>query len=301
MKLNGLLNIFCKYAALDLLSMDINSDNIDEVLKQIDSEIETITGKKEDLLQKMNDITHSADDYHKGESILEHTKEVLQNIENMADEITGINDNALKLLRLVALFHDIGKVYTFAITTKNDKTKHTFYSHAAKSAEVLKLLISKELAEDSNFHHDLTELVKAHNSMMDLLASKKGDDPAYVKRLVESTIGKRDLIKQLNIFMKADSMTEHAMKETLKTINSITEDVPRYHTQLKEKVDRAAAIDQMIVDKKDEVEELLNIELPNDTNRLMALYPNIGQIRGEIMKAKRKDILNKLNIIIPVR
>ncbi|MFZ4795940.1 MAG: HD domain-containing protein [Bacteroidia bacterium] len=301
MKLNGLLNMFCKYAALDLLSMDINPDNIDEVLKQIDSEIETITGKKEDLLQKMNDIIHSADDYHKGESILEHTKEVLQNIENMADEITGINDNALKLLRLVALFHDIGKVYTFAITKKNDKTKHTFYSHAAKSVEVLKLLISKDLAEDSNFHHDLTELVKAHNSMMDLLASKKGDDPAYVKRLVESTIGKRDLIKQLNIFMKADSMTEHAMKETLKTINSITEDVPRYHTQLKEKENRAAAIDQMIVDKKDEVEELLNIELPNDTNRLMALYPNIGQIRGEIMKAKRKDILGKLNIIIPVR
>ena len=83
--------------------------------------------KVPNLIFLMGQTFHSDDEHHNGESVLQHTLEVVEDIESL---IQDLKENDKTVLRLTAELHDIGKIYTFKV---RENGKHTFYGHAKKS------------------------------------------------------------------------------------------------------------------------------------------------------------------------
>lgn len=296
-------HIFHKYA-VDLTSLEITPENLEEVLGKIFKEIRSIDEKEKDILAEMKRLRHRGNEFHYDESIFEHTKEVLQNIIAMENEIKGLGDEAFQLMKLVAIFHDIGKVHT--ITSKKVSPGsinglvggYTFPKHAQKSAEILKKLIEQRVENKTKFHDDLIELVEHHDDTINMMAARKKNDPTYVKSLVDGPIGTKKLLEHLKIFLKADSVTTAAIKQTAETLDMIAIDIPEYHEHKKRVEERPGVLRQMALDKKDEIIAFLQDKAPE----LIPLFPDMSAIRKALGSKKDinvREVMQQLAAIVP--
>jgi len=303
MKIVTVINMFYKLANdLDLFSLDITPDNIEQVLQQITESVQEVDGIEDasveelkTLLDNMKNLIHSDDEHHYGESILDHTKKVLSNIEQLTNEL---DDKTKQLMRLVALCHDLGKAFTHEIKEKDSAKKHTFYGHAKKSVEILTKLINQQILEREEYKN-LIVLVKEHDEILSIY-SQRGNSLKYIKNIISSDAYTYGLFELQIAFAKADSVTQAALDETNKMVEIIRSDITTYNKQQKEKeqadILRAAEIQNLIETKGQEISELFSVE-----PTLLALWPDAKAIRAEIGRMKNFDLMKKFNSIIPAK
>ena len=154
-ELTRLTQMFYKYATvndLDIFSLEITPDNVEQVLAQIFNKVLAFkqyrnrinNNAKPLILRNLKKYVHSNDDNHYGESILEHTKKVLSNIEQLS---SNMDEKTKQLMRLVAVCHDLGKAFTHGLKNVEGGKKHTFYNHAKQSVRILKQIINEQSRE----------------------------------------------------------------------------------------------------------------------------------------------------------
>lgn len=143
-----------------------------------------------------------------------HDKDVFNHILDVVDN----TENDL-ILRLSALFHDIGKPETFSLDING--VGH-FYKHDTKSAEITKKVM-KRLKYDNKSINRVANLVKEHMSTYDELSDRS------LKRLI-NRVGV-DNIYNLFKLQIADAKSVHVEKDISNIINLIN----RVEKILKEK------------------------------------------------------------------
>ena len=123
-------------ASVDIRTLDITADSLEQVLTDLVSTIDDLEGVEKALgldlrsmVSLMAQFQHNDDAYHNSETVIQHTKWVLEDL----DKLTEWMDSEHKLvLSLAAMMHDLGKAYTY----QQIKGKHTFYGHAEKSVVI---------------------------------------------------------------------------------------------------------------------------------------------------------------------
>lgn len=297
--MRNLINFFNK-TAMNLFEKDITTENVEEFLREVIDEYKNLgidkldTGEQiSNLYNLLETLKHGDDAHHNGETILQHTKEVLEDVIKLT---AGMDENIIKLLKLTAIFHDLGKAYTFNKKIKNDVEKITFYNHAKVSLSLLEKLAQKELNEKNEMYEKLAILVRSHDEILQYLNAEQ-KNINYVKNLLDSKYYKAGLYSLLKLFVKADSFRAKTYSDTEMALDRIDKDIDSYQEKEKEKDAKKILQNKLIVDKKDEIIALLKNNFP----QLVDLYPNISEIKKQLGDKKMFDVLKQLGEILSLK
>lgn len=234
---------------------------IQELLDNIDHTSEAVQQAKFDyknLVRDLKTVVHSDDDFHIGESILDHMKQVLINVIELTKDWPKKKQN---IMRLTAFLHDIAKPETFAV---NDQGKHTFYGHPDRGYEVSKAILDQFTEESEDLREYAAKLVKYHHHLTSLVHAKEElgdrDTLKYLKGFIKSGMAAEDTFNDLATFAKADSMTAQALAQSLKGIEVVSGDIDKYNAAEKEKAEKEEQLkakERVLMQDKDRVSQLL--------------------------------------------
>lgn len=234
---------------------------IQELLDNIDHTSEAVQQAKFDyknLVRDLKTVVHSDDDFHIGESILDHMKQVLINVIELTKDWPKKKQN---IMRLTAFLHDIAKPETFAV---NDQGKHTFYGHPDRGYEVSKAILDQFTEESEDLREYAAKLVKYHHHLTSLVHAKEElgdrDTLKYLKGFIKSGMAAEDTFNDLATFAKADSMTAQALAQSLKGIEVVSGDIDKYNAAEKEKAEKEEQLkakERVLMQDKDRLSQLL--------------------------------------------
>lgn len=217
-------------------------DDIERLLKGIDIE----ESEKEigvclhQLIPLLTTIRHSNNEYHHGETIIEHIDKVVGAIDIFAKDHERKN-----LLYYVALFHDLGKAYTYEVTDG----QHTFYGHTDVSEG-----IAIVMTEDWDDKEYILDMVRLHDVISEYghSFSKK-----IIRRVMNEKIYLDGKIGDLILFFRMDSYAanEKTYDVNAKIIECFEKDIIEYERERKEAIEKhnkreAAKIERMPLIKK---------------------------------------------------
>src|SRR5574343_2004976 len=129
----------CSMGVMQITDLHIAPTNAGETLQRILDEldlprVEARSGLRlSELQHRLRTYRHNEDQFHQGETILEHTQMVLEDLERVT---VGIGYTDRQILNAVALFHDLGKAYTQTV----EDGRFKYHRHAAASVLVLEAL-----------------------------------------------------------------------------------------------------------------------------------------------------------------
>lgn len=216
------------------ITLDRFEEQIESLMDGVDATstlVQQLNFDFKNVLKALRETTHSSDDYHIGESILDHMKDVLRNVNVLT---TGWDEKRRNILRVVAFLHDISKPETFAV----NKNKHTFYGHAQRGADVAKAVLEQFIDDSEEIKEYVEKLVKYHDTLFMLFDSKKRiNDPnnvQYLKKFIQSGLALGEGFEDLKTFALADSITAHSAQSTLEAIEIISKDIDLYFKQQEE-------------------------------------------------------------------
>lgn len=280
-----------------LEGLDVTVDNAETVLQtliqgagdldQINAELGVDLSN---MTKLMAELTHSENIHHNGETILEHTKWVLEDL----GKLTEGKDAATKqMLALVALLHDVGKAYTREVQPTG---KVTFYSHAEKSVEIAQVLLAKYRAQLGETYQRILDLVRLHDMFHAIANDRKNQAPGatkYLRRLLQEAIYLDKHLDELSIFAKADSARSKAAEKYLKNIDDVLADVALAEQQ-KAEIEATKARQQANLQRRlPEIRNLLENNCPEAANAL----PNMHEVNELLGRAKRFDLIKQINLM----
>jgi poly(A) polymerase len=186
------------------------------------------TGLMELIIPEIPALSLTQDPVHRHKDVLKHTLAVVD------------KTSCDKILRLAALFHDIGKPATRKIT----ESGVSFYHHDAVGARMTRKRM-RQMAYPNNEIDAVSKLVELH---LRFHTYSLGWTDKAVRRYV---VDAGDLLERLNELTRCDCTTQNAQKAAL--LNQRMDELEQRLMELKEK------------------EELKNIKPEIDGNRVMEL------------------------------
>lgn len=273
-------------------------DQIIELIKGIDltsDAVKELNFDFKNLVSELNRVKHSDDDFHVGETVMDHMKMVLQNVNRLTQ---GWDEKKRNMMRLTAFLHDIAKPETFELRD----TKATFYGHPDRGYAITKVLLTQFKEESEELRDYVAMLVKYHHSLYQLTDAKnKLKDPnqlSYLKGFIRAGLATEDSLKDLTTFAMADSMTPKALEEAVNGAKIITEDVKRYKAmqeaadQLeKEKARRALT---KLGDTKALKRVLSTFLTPQELQAVLGMAPNLQAMNTALGKMRKFEAIKAL-------
>jgi hypothetical protein len=135
-----------------------------------------------EFLQLFRDLEHSKNEYHDGETLLEHTAEVYAEIE------AGFHEHLRLVLSVAALLHDTGKVYTRS--WDEVRGVYTFHNHWKTSAVIAQAVMDRTTAFNDYEKRTLVDLVRLHDVFHGLWRAREKAQgaPTYLKKFAKEEI-----------------------------------------------------------------------------------------------------------------
>ncbi len=184
------------------------------------------------LLQSMQQTAHSDDDYHHGETILEHVREVVQAAEDL-----NVESPIAKVQLLTALMHDIAKPVSHKIHPTTGK--HQFSGHWITGINVARqimerytadLPVAEPIIDDVCYlvahHHDIYHLVEAREHQKNRANPVKRVQ--YLTKFLRDGKDKDWRLPQMYRFMAADTISSRLHKERVEEGTPIFYDIQQY-------------------------------------------------------------------------
>jgi putative nucleotidyltransferase with HDIG domain len=289
-------------APVDLRELEITKDNAEEVLQGLVSDVDDLEGAEKrlgvnlrNISQLMRQFQHNDDLHHNGETVMQHTLEVIDAVR----ELTQDKDKLQKqLLGLVALLHDLGKAYTYE--WQPDKQKHTFYKHMERSTEIAEVLLAKHRESLGDLYKRIIDLVRIHDMFLVLVNSRaeRGENLRYLKPLLKETVYAEGHIDDLLTLSKADSYRAKSYAEKLHDVEGVIQDLAAYE---KKKVEDAARevveqkrMESALRHKLPEIQALLESEAPYAVEAL----PDLSKVNGLLGAQKRYDLIKRIKSML---
>ena len=282
---------------MDLRELDITSENLEEVLNDLVAGIADLDGVEKrlgvdlrNMTQLMRKYPHNDDLYHNGEDVLTHIGWVMDDVARLS---AGMDAETRILLKLTGLCHDLGKTYTYAYN--DEKKKHTFYDHAAKSVLIAEALLARHREALGGLYQRVLDFTRLHDVFLALAHERgTGGGLAYTRPLLKEAIYRDGLLADLLTFAKADSFRARSHQDKLHEIEGVLEDVKKY-----EQVQAAAEAEkarqrQNAVDRVPEIRAYLVTDAPDAASAL----PDLQAAKRLLGMAKRYDLLKGIEAIV---
>ena len=281
--------------------IDVRIDNIEDVLKDLVSNIDDLDGLKNELgydannlVSDMKSIKHNDDMFHHGETILDHTREVLEDLE---EYIQDMSEDRKKIIRLAALLHDIGKAVSYKWV--EEKQKPTFHGHAEESMKIAERMLKKYAASSGEFLKNIIELVQEHDAFLHLV-DQRGNSKSlkYLKKFSQKNVSFGETLDNLVAIAKADNKRAKSAEKDFGAIQGIVNDLGKYREQDKEnerqKIENENKARANAVKYKDAIIKIANNAIPGAGD----LYPNIALINRELGMKKKYGVIQQIKTIL---
>jgi putative nucleotidyltransferase with HDIG domain len=283
---------------MDLRELEITSENLEEVLQSLVSEVSDLDAVEKrlgldfrNMTQLMRKYPHNIDLYHNGENVLTHIGWVMDDVAKLS---ATMDAEKRTLLKLTGLFHDLGKAYTYALNTEK---KHTFYGHATKSVEIAEVLLAKHKEALGSLYQRVLDFTRLHDVFLSLTharANNPGGSPKYVSGLLQEAIYREGLLEDLLTFAKADSARARSHENTLKDIEGVLDDVKRYEAlQAAVEAERVRK-QQLTIERMPAIQKYLEVEAPDAA----VLLPDLQAVRKLLGTTKRYNLIKGIEAII---
>ncbi len=281
-----------RVAVDNLLDIEITKDNAEDILAGLIADVDDLEGAEKrlgldlrNMASLMRQFPHNDDLHHNGETVMQHTLEVIEAIRDVTE---GKDPLQKKLLGIVALMHDLGKAYTYV----NREGKHTFYDHMKRSVDVAEVLLAKHRAQLGDLYKRIIDLIRHHDIFLTLVNSraKGGEGLKYLKPLLREVVYLDGHIDDLFTFAKADSYHAKSYQEKLKDAEGVLEDLGRYEQQQAEAAIEKQRQQERFQQKLPEIRALLEAEAPEAVGAL----PDPSAVNAVLGRLKRYDLIKQL-------
>ena len=280
----GSLDVTVDNAETVLQTLLENAGNLDQLNSKLGIDLRNMT-------KLMAELKHNDNIHHTGETIIEHTKWVLADLEKLTE---GKDATTKQMLSLVALLHDVGKAYTREIQPNG---KITFYKHAEKSVAIAQVLLAKYKDQLGQTYQRILDLIRLHDMFHAIANDRKNQVPGatkYLRRLLQESIYLDKHLDELVIFAKADSARSKAAEEYLKHIDDALADIALAE-KLKAEQEVARARQQANIQRKlPEIRKLLEVEAPGAAQAL----PNVSKANAILGQAKQYDLIKQIRAML---
>lgn len=283
---------------MDIRTIKITADNVDKVLQSLIDDVDNIEAAEATLgldirgmVKLLSELPHNDDLYHNGETVLQHMRWVLADLDGLS---TGKDEATKQLLALAAMMHDLGKAYTHGVLPEG---KHTFYLHAEKSVQIAEVLLAKHRDQLGDMHGHLLDLVRLHDMFLHLANDRKQQAPgatAYLKRFLQEALYTDGRIETLVALAKADSARSKAEAGVLGRIQGVLEDIAQVESARAKVNDVKEQRKANWYARQDEIRALLEREFP----AAVAALPDQSKVYAMLDKAKRIELIQTLRGII---
>ena len=171
------------------------------------------------LLPRIRTLRHNDDNFHSGETILEHTVWVLEDLERLAYYETQEKKH---LLSLAALFHDLGKAYTHTVEDGANK----YRGHAEASLEVYDALLARY--DDDEVKLRVRDLVRLHDVFLGLAKARKlADGLDYLQGFMHGPLVVRGDLDLLIMLAYADSARAKPESVSFQSLMQVIQDIEK--------------------------------------------------------------------------
>lgn len=302
-------------ATVDLQTVQITADNAEDVLKALIDDVDNIEEAESRLkldirgmLKLLGSLSHNDDLYHNGETVLEHMKWVLEDLDKLSD---GKDAATKQVITIAALMHDLGKAYTYEFKgdpgdpkAKPPKPatppKHTFYQHAVKSVEVAEVLLAKHRERLGDAYSQILDLVRLHDTFLNLAATRltMGGNVKYLDNFMRESIYTQKRLDHLVTLAKADSNRSKAEAGTLQRIEDVLSDLEKNEALRAEAVARKAREQQNWLDKQPEIRAMLEA---GGAAEAAAELPDLAKTMEALGRIKKQNLIPKLRALFQVK
>jgi putative nucleotidyltransferase with HDIG domain len=254
--------------------------------------VDTFTVTVDDLVYRLHTLHHNDDQYHNGESLIEHISEVYDAVEA---ETMGWPEERRDLLRATALLHDLGKAYTHEYTDG----RHTFYSHNKMSRDIAALLLWEGI-DWPDFSEQVFDLVLYHDIFFSLINDRhRSKGLKYLKKFSSQPVSRGMQLENLVAFARADSGRSRSFQtETLVGIDTILSDLHKYRAQVRaqasEAARQAACREVNLHRYRYEIVSVIESAVPGASD----LLPDLKAVNRALGTAKRFDAIKALQAIL---
>jgi putative nucleotidyltransferase with HDIG domain len=275
-----------------VLLEDLDPDLIETYIQGLVDSIEDIDAAEAELgldlrnmVQLLDEFPHNDDIHHNGETTLTHTRWVLEDLQEIAKDK---DETQRHMLNLVALLHDLGKAYTHEVIDG----KHTFRQHAKVSVGIAKKMLAQLQKDDAQLYKRILTLVEHHDLFMNLVEARKSSsgNKRYINKLLRSAIYLGGQLDDLITFSKADGARAQRMQETLDGMLEVLDDLHPVESDRAEEARQQQLRDRPPAETVEAVRSILQEEAPE----LVSLLPNIRRVNQELGKARRYDVLKRI-------
>lgn len=160
------------------------------------------TGLADQFLPELASMRLEHDPIHRHKDVLTHTIAVVENVRPLAEQPEGRPDFDFRIVRLAALFHDIGKPRTRGFLEGKGTT---FHHHDAVGARMAKARMTA-LRYSNDDVSAVTTLVALH---LRFHTYRLGWSDSAVRRYVRDA---GDLLHELNVLTRSDCTTRNERK-----------------------------------------------------------------------------------------
>ena len=284
-----------------LSKLDVTADTLEAQLQDLIDGVEDLEAATKtlgfdlrELPKLLKDLKHSDDAYHRGETIMEHTRWVLEDVESLTADMPKTQR---RLLRVVALLHDLGK----AITCERDekKCKYTFKGHDRKSVDIAKVLLARFEDDVEGYHQQILDMVREHDAFFRLAdARPTSGNTKYLRKFLDNAVRTDEHLRNLAAFARADSARARTIQQTLEEIDMVLADVGKHRAMLvQQELDKEEAARKQeinIVKYHDEIAEMVDAVVPG----LSAKLPDRKAVFAELGGARAYGVLQQVQAIL---
>lgn len=284
-----------------IYDIDIRADNLEEELLKLFSNIDDLESLKGELkydvnslFDDMNKLKHNDDMFHHGETIMDHTREVLEDLE---EYIEDMDEDRKRLLRLVAVLHDIGKAVSYG--WNEEKNKPTFHGHAEESMKIAERMLAKYKDESEELLQNILELVKEHDVFLKLVDQRgKSKNLKYLKNFSNKSLSVGKDLENIVAIAKADNKRARSAEKDFKAIQGIVDDLSQYRIQAKEREEEEirlkAKAKENVIKYKDEILDIAK----NVSPEAKQAFPDIKAMNRVFGMNKQYDAIKKIKDIL---
>jgi len=274
---------------------NISAENAEETLQALIDDLEDVSALDDNMVSSIKDLnkmlstyTHTANQYHNGETVMQHTKWVLEDIDRLTKDK---DETTKKVLKLVALLHDVGKAYTCEV--QPDNGRHTFHGHDKESFKIAQALLAKHRESLGEIYQRVIDLVRLHDTFMKIDHERLGkptSSTGYLKKLFKEKMYIEGHIDDLVTFTKADSARSKAIESTLASIESTLEDMKKSERQTEEKRIEKQRQENNFRQNIPTIRKILEKECPSAIDAL----PNWSAVNAVLGKETKYDTIKKI-------
>jgi hypothetical protein len=238
------------------------------------------------LVELMEFACHNDDEWHSGESILKHTEWVAHDVLSLT---AGRDDRQRRVLFLVALLHDIGKVVTYEVVGGRAR----FYSHQDASVWLAEAMIGELKNYAPVDYRRVMETVRLHDSAMILVQGREQSrgSQKYLNWIMREWLYEAGFLDDLVTFTMADTYRSPSRAYVADGMRQVLDDL----REVGEKRAKAAQVAERRKSPSPETIRRVRSILVSTAPRFIPLLPDVRAVKKALGEAGEYGILRLIS------